>query len=483
MIYGRFFMRNFSKLLTVFILLSLSLFCFTACKSGTERSSYDLSIKYNEGKIDGKLSYKFVNSHNTTFDHLIFNLHANAYKQGAKHRPVTTTSEAKAYPNGLSYGEIAINSVKANEQNLSYEIFGEDGQFLKINTGEIKHGKSILVDVDFTTILPDSTLRLGKTSHGVNLADFFPTACKIEDGKFLQINYSPLGDPYFADLHDYSVDLTVPSEYTVASSGFPTLTEVDGVYTTYSYELIAGRDFAFALSKGYEVYSKIHDGVTYTYYGLRDDGEEMLNQMIDCASYFSSSFGAYPYKSLSLAECELSFGGMEYSGLCFINEATVKEDKIRIIAHEIAHEWWHSAVGNNQNTCAYIDEGLAEYSTYLYLLKNHGEDKAKQMINTAKLAYKSFFSIEETLLGAVDTTMERELSSFKNEYEYSCLAYNKSLIMFYEYGKAIGEDSAIKALAKLYKENLNGDLNLERLTKVLGHTEHFTSFIEGKVLM
>ena len=105
------------------------------------------------------------------------------------------------------------------------------------------------------------------------------------------------------------------------------------------------------------------------------------------------------------------------------------------------------------------------------------------MINSAKLAYKSFFSVEETLSGNVNTVMQRELSTFKNEYEYSNVAYNKSLIMFYEYGKAIGEDKAIKKLAKLYSSNVNGELSLEKLIKGLGYGEHFKSFVYGKVLI
>ena len=36
-----------------------------------------------DGEINGKLCYKFVNSYNRIFDNLIFNLHANAYKENA----------------------------------------------------------------------------------------------------------------------------------------------------------------------------------------------------------------------------------------------------------------------------------------------------------------------------------------------------------------------------------------------------------------
>ena len=476
-------MRSLFKFLILLFSFSL-FFCFlSSCKNTDQRSLYELNFKYNEDKIDGKLSYKFVNTYNTTFYHLVFNLHANAYKQGAINRPTTATTEARAYPNGISYGDITINGVTSNNAQLQYEIYGDDCQFLKIYVDEIKDGDCYNVEIDFTTTLPNSTLRLGKTSVGVNLADFFPTICKIEDGKFKELSYSPIGDPFLADLHDYKVDATIPSEYSIASSGFPTLTVVDGTHTTYSYELLNGRDFALALSKNYKVFCKTQGDVVYTYYGFSDDGEQCLNQMIDCTEFYSKSFGSYQYKSLSLAECDFVFGGMEYSGLCFINYNLPTEEKMQIIAHEVAHEWWHSAVGNDQNESAYLDEGLAEYSTYLYTLNANNKKIANEQINSAKLAYKSFFTVEETLSGKANTIMNRELCSFKNEYEYANIAYNKSLIMFYEYGKAIGEESAIKKLASLYDAHKNKDLTLQSLIQYLGYSEHFNSYVDGKVLI
>ena len=476
-------MRFILKIIVTIIFTISTLCVLPSCKKHTKLSSYDLSVKYEDGKIDGKLVYKFVNSYKTTFNHVIFNLHANAYKENATYRPTTSTNEAKGYPEGVSYGKIEIDNVLIKGSVAKHQIYGEDDNFLKVDVGSVKKGNSVTIEIDFTTYIPKSALRLGENSLGVNLADFFPVACKVQNGKFLEINYAPVGDPYFADLHDYEIDITVPSEYTVASSGFPTLTNVDGITTTYSYSLQKGRDFAFLLSKNYSVASKTSDGVVFTYYGYDSDVEEMLRLAIDAVGYFSKAFGEYPYKSLSLAECNLAFGGMEYTGLCFIDYTLEKEDKKSVITHEIAHQWWHSCVTNNQYTSGYIDEGLAEYSTYLYFKARKGKDVADEMINNAKLAYKSFFSINETLSGKVNTVMQRELSTFKNEYEYANVAYNKSLIMFYEYGKAIGEDKAIKKLAKLYKSNLNGELSLEKLIKTLGYGDHFKSFVYGNVLI
>ena len=476
-------MRSVFRLLLAFVLSLTAIYVLPSCKKNTELSSYDLQIRYEEGKIDGKLVYKLVNPYKTVFNHVVFNLHANAYKKGAKRRPTTTTGEAKAYPNGISYGQIDVQGVRVKGASAKYQIYGDDGEFLKVFFDGIKRGKSVEIEIDFITKIPNSALRLGENKTAVNLADFFPVACKLQDGRFLEIPYSSVGDPFFSDLHNYKVTITVPSEYTVSSSGCPTLTNVDGANTTYSYELKNGRDFAFALSKNYQVAAKTSGNVLYTYYGFGEDIEEMLNVAIDAVNFFSKAFGNYQYKSLSFAECQLAFGGMEYTGLCFIDYSLTKEEKINVLVHETAHQWWHSAVANNQSVTAYLDEGLAEYSTYLYLKARKAAAEANNMINSAKLAYKSFFSVEQTLSGNVNTVMERELSTFKNEFEYSNIAYNKSLIMFYEYGKAIGEERAIKNLSNLYGDNIGGEISLNKLIKALGYGEHFKSYVLGNVLI
>lgn len=454
---------------------------FSGCKREQALSSYHLSLVYEEGEISGKLVYKFVNRQNDTFNCLKFNLHANAYRENSTVCPVTQTSWARAFPYGESYGGITIDKVLIDGETASYET-SSCGNFLTVQTEEIYPNDSQEVEISFTTVIPKSTLRLGENEDGVNLADFFPTACKIEGGDFVEIPYSPIGDPYYSDVHDYFVSLTLPSEYVVASSGYPTLTEVDENTTTYSYELLSGRDFAFAISKNYNVHTLTEKGVILNYYTADGNGEEILQVLKNCYTFFKDSFGALPYNSISVADVGFCYGGMEFSGLCFVSDKLDVEDKKTALIHELAHQWWHGGVGTNQNEKHFIDEGLAEFSTYLYLFSSDKE-RANLMIDTAKSAYKSFFSIEELLSGKVDTTMQRELSSFKSEYEYVNIAYNKGLIMFYEYQNAVGLNTAVKNLKKLYGKNYLKNVDLTSLINCLGYGEHFNSFVTGKVII
>lgn len=469
--------------LLICLLFLICIFPSVSCKKKTSLSKYDISLTYNDGEIYGKCVYKFINHYNQTFNKLKFNLFANAYKKGAINPPVLDCDYPKAYPFGESFGCITIESVKVENSPAEFTVYGSDGQFLEILTGEIYPNESKEVEINFKTVIPKSLLRLGINDKSINLGDFFPTACKIENDTFKEISYYGLGDPYFSECANYSVSITLPSTYTVASSGTPTLTEIGEFGTTYSYELQSGRDFAFVLSENFNVTSQKVGNLTINYYHFDDNGQQILDTIIDCVQYFSKTFGNLQISTLSVAQTPFLYGGMEYSGLCVVNSNLTDEDFKYSLIHEIAHQWWHGGVGCDGYTQGFIDEGLAEYSTYLYLSNTYGKNYGNEMIENTKLAYKSFFNLNSLLSGDVDTSMIRELHSYKSLLEYVNITYNKSLLMFYEYEQAIGKSKTISKLKKLYQKYVGKEIDLYKLTQVLGLKEHFYSFAEGKVII
>ncbi len=474
-------MKKFISTLS-FILLSLfifaAVFSVTACKEQKNyRSSYQITLIFDGEKIDGQLIYKTI----PAASDMDFCLYANAYRDGAKH-PVNSKEDIqKAYPDGISYGEIRINSATINEKSADYELIGEDLNNLRVNLGEVKN-EEIAIGLSFTTIIPDSINRLGKNGEKVNLCDFFPIACVYDGEKYYECVYSNIGDPYYSEACDYTVSLTLPSVYTVASSGMATGSTIGGENTTYTFNIQGGRDFAFALGKDFQVTQR-ETGDVKIYYYSDEVNENAASLAASCIEYFSEIFGEYPYKTYSLAEVGFIESGMEHSGMCFISNTLPNEEKMLTIIHETAHEWWYSAVGNNQIEEAFLDEGLAEYSTYLYLLNNGYENLANEMIKNAKSAYKSFFSINELLSGSLSTNMNKTIFEFKNKYDYINIAYNKSLIMFSEYEKAVGQNRAIKGLSAFYKNNLYKNVCADDLIDYLGLKEFFYSYIDGKVLI
>lgn len=476
-----FFRKKLSALL-VAVLVALSFSAFPSCKKPTEkRDECVLSLEYLDGKIHGKAFYTLTNKSNGAYTDVKFNLYANAYEKSAKYSPVEEKKKADAFKGG--YGNIRIEYAKANGKDAAFTVGGEDENALAVICDEYFPDERVSVELGFVTTLPTADLRLGKTATTINLADFYPVPCKFTENGREECLYSPFGDPYRSDATDFSVSLTLPSEYTVASSGYPEKTLADGEKTTYCYSLKGGRYFSFVLSKDFGVESRRDGDVTVTAFSAKGNQVALAETAAAALNYFSKTFGDYPYKSLNVADAPFSCGGMEYSGLCLISDALTETERKYAVVHEVAHQWWCCGVGNDQINAAYLDEGLAEFSTYLYLYDNGEKDEAQAMLDNAKSAYKAYFDIYKTLGGEANTKMQRNLKEFSSLGEYVAIAYDKSLLMFASYAETVGMPKTKKRLKKLYADRLYGEITLNDVTKTLGLKEHFVSYVDGKVLI
>lgn len=473
-------MRRIISFLLFFVSLALVL-PISSCGKKTAKNTCTLNLTYDEnnGIISGKAAYKFVNASNGVLNELLFNLYPNVFD--GKNDVFSPEKKAGIFYAGETFGNIKISSVTSGGMPLTFS-FSEDDLLLKVAADKIYPDDETEIEIEFSTTLPKANNRLGITENVVNAADFYPTLCKITDSGFVCPEYCGTGDPFYADCADFSVSINLPSVFSAACSGEATKTVIDGERTNYSFEIENGRYFALAFSDKFNV-SAIKSGDTDIYYYSASGDEERLDEVKKCFEFYVKSFGAYPYKTFSVVETGLDALGTEFSGMCFINEKAEADKKLRAALHETAHEWWGITVGTDQINEAFIDEGLAEYSVYLYYLLNDKTEQAEQMINTAKAAYKSFFEINSIFAGKANTAMNRPLSSFKSEAEYVAIAYDKSLIMFAELEKTVGAKKNVSHMKKLYSDNKSGICTATELIKAFGRKEYFDSFITGKVIV
>lgn len=478
------------RIITLFLCAAAILFIapLSACRETTAPNSCFLDLYYDSdaGIISGKAVYKFVNSSNEIMNKIKFNLYPNAYTEKNK---AFFESYKDAYYQCESFGGIKIlscssgenSSGNAPEKNLGFTV-SENELTLDVLCGDILPGKTAEIAIDFETTLPKARLRLGITENAVNLGECYPALCKIAENGFVPTEYHSFGDSCFSDVFDYRAEINVPSAFTVACSGAPEKTVIDGDRTNYSFSLENGRYFAFALSDKFNV-SAIKSGNTDIYYYSASAENRKSDEVKKYFDFYSSEFGEYPYKTFSVVETGLFCGGAEFSGLCFISDKIDDENKQSAALHETAHQWWGAVVGNDQTTEGYIDEGLCEYSAYLYLLFSGQTDAANGMIDKAKAAYKSFFDIKSFFSDNADTSMNRPLNTYANEEEYVAITYRKSLVMFAELEKTVGVKKNTSAMRKLYKDNKFKNIGLNELTKAFGRKEYFESFVSGKVII
>lgn len=447
-------MKKIALFLTFLLLFCAIPFSLSACSGQDKITCYDIDLELNDYTLTASQTIDFYNFSNLVFDELKFNLFANAFREGAIYSPVSPQYQVHAYPNGKSYGNITINAVKVQNESVDFSIVGQDENILSVPLGEeVFPNERAKVYIEYTVNLANIIARTGYNSNTINIANFYPILCGIDEHGFYECLYYSVGDPFFSDVACYNVSITLDEKYKVASSGEQVdLTNKNGK-NIIKYRLDCSRDFAFVISDKFSVISDTSTDTTINYFYYKDDEPlKNIEFAIKAVDLFTELFGAYPYKTLAVVQTPFVQGGMEYPALTMISDTLTGLNYGEVIVHETAHQWWQSAVGSNEIEYPFLDEGLAEYSVVLFYerFSEYGFTR-KELIKASEDTYKVFCSVYNKIFKGVNTIMNRPIKDFTSEYEYVNLVYVKPCIMYDYLRQTIGEKKFFSSLQKYYK--------------------------------
>ncbi len=183
-----------------------------------------------------------------------------------------------------------------------------------------------------------------------------------------------------------TVTATAPRSLVFVSNGTPALVAADDATRTVRFsekEPVAYLSFALG---AYTVRRAQHAGVDYSVYLQRDDGglaERYLGEMQRIVDFYAERFGPYPFSGLSLVEVDDRFAlPRGTSALLLVTSSFLNDrfpdrfaDELRVVAHEIAHQWWANLVAIESADDHWLNEGFAEYSALLYHEHRSGEER------------------------------------------------------------------------------------------------------------
>lgn len=449
------------------ITLILNIMVLSGCTTELTRAAkglnvYTIDAVYDEmgHTVKATQTVEYVNRSKVPLEEIKFHLYPNAFRKGAAIKPISDGSIDKAYPNGESWGDIMINSVKLGDKAAEHLVGGEDRNILTVVLPVALYPNAkYTITMDYTVRLANVEHRLGYTDKAVNLGNWYPIACVYENGGFVTDPYYANGDPFYSEAANYYISLTLDSDFIVAATGRNIMTALNGKTKTLKFEALAVRDFAFALSKDFKTINRTDGTVTVMYYYYDDPTPDASADIaMEAVDVFGEMIGKYPYPVLSVAQVPFIYGGMEYPGLVFISDSLQDAEQYReTIVHEVAHQWWYVAVGNNQVAHPWLDEGLTEYTTTLFYerMPKYGVEKADRIILTLQ-AYHIFVDMFERVRGELDTSMTRASNEYLTEYEYVYMTYVKGELMFDNIRSLIGNDKFFSALKIYYKDNKFG---------------------------
>lgn len=421
---------------------------------------YDLEARFVEKDNTLQVIQRttYFNKHSKDFETIYFHLYPNAYGD-KENLPFPSDEMEFAYPKGFEPGNIEIKNVKVQGKQVKYDVEGQQKTILKIDLPEVlKSQGEVTLYFEYEVKIPPSASRFGYGETTYNLGNWYPVAAVYDDEGWNLDPYYAIGDPFYSEVSNYKVSLTLPKEYQLATTGDIVNTQKtkgQKKEKTWTVQANGVRDFAWVMSKDFKILrDKAGDTDIHVYYGENQQGKKALEVAKDSIDIFNKSFGIYPYKQFSVVASDFYIGGMEYPNLVYIDKNVFAMDTTLmleyIIAHETAHQWWYGIVGNNQVKEPWIDEALTEYSTILYFREKYGEEIGMRVFKT--MVVDDYTRIKDKLPGKKEI-IARSVDEFKDNREYSGLVYSKGAIMFYQLEKEIGKENMLSILQYYMGEN------------------------------
>ena len=194
----------------------------------------------------------------------------------------------------------------------------------------------------------------------------FPVLAMYADGKWDENPYFYAGETACSPCTDYTAVLSVPKDFVVASTGSAVR---KGAAVRINADDV--RDMAITACDYMREDSATVSGKKINlFYLTRKNTNGLFRKYVlgaaeDALAMFTELIGDYAYDELDVVEAYLP-GGMEYPGLVLINTDAGRKnvsysDLCELTAHEVGHEWFYAAVGNDQYSEAWLDEGFATY--------------------------------------------------------------------------------------------------------------------------
>ena len=415
----------------VFLILQATVFC-EECGSEIEKvdseqdatnAIYELELKMGgDGSFQIGASIEVTNDSTDSWSEIGFYLVPNAMN----------SEETSNYEDEDL--EIEVSSVSIDGVDTDYQL--DNNELLVELEDKLKPDSAATVAVEYSMILPEGGMRLSQVEDNYYLAHWYPMLGIYKDGWEI-IDYDPKGESYDTDYGDYTVNYELPKEYLVASSG------EDGPIEATQSGLVKGqniKDFYLAIMDPDEwesqtVQANDTDLRVFTPV-LADMLEETSELATEAYVYFEENIGDNPFGELDIIGND---GYMEYPNI--IEVAADEESQESVLVHEIAHQWFYYLVANDPYYEAWLDEGLTEFASSIFISERYDDDE---------YGFWGAATAEEYY--PTETYVNIPLDKFDEEAYYSTI-YGKVPMLLKAYFDSLdGNESALEFLAAYYAE-------------------------------
>ena len=365
------------------------------------------------------------------------------------------------YGSRFSTGGLILDSAAVNGEKVRH-AWGDDAKTVLTLPADWAAGEAITVTLEYHVNIPDCGSRFGVQDGIFALGNVFPTLALWQEDGWRTESYVSIGDPFLTECANWTVRLTLPRDYAVASTGWAEPAYL-GDAAVYTLEAQAVRDFALVISDRFAASSAMADDVLITAYAKdASDARRMVKYARQAIECYEEHYGEYLCPTLTLAEVSFPYGGMEYPRMVMIGSSLMAaaDDSLEVtVAHEVAHQWWYAMVGSDSYYQAWQDESLCEYALMDYVGQVYGASARESLI---------FDRIETAMRITIPrgVTPGSPIDYFQDLTEYSQVVYRRGAALWTALETLMGKqqlDSALQQYVQAYRFSTATRQDLARL--------------------
>lgn len=339
----------------------------------------------------------------------------------------------RLFPNAAG-GKATVSEVQIDGETVS-PIHELQETAIRLRFPEaLEPGVGVEIQMDFQIDVPTEmggNYSLFGYSGGVLALDKFYPVIPVYDDEGWNVEIPPEnGDLTYYDVAFYQVHVTAPADLVIATSGVEVAREHQGERQSLTFAAGPARDFYLAASEEYVVLEESIGETTIRSYApmaYQHHAGLLLGFAEDALRSFNRRFGPYPYTEFDFVSVPIDISGMEYAGIVALGFGLYDPNGQprglpsrvlleSITAHETAHQWFYNTVGSDQLDDPWLDEAMAQYSTWLYYLDRYGEEAAR--------SYRQSWEDNWSKVGQATTPIGMPSAAYSKE-EYSPIVYGR----------------------------------------------------------
>ncbi|NOZ70383.1 MAG: M1 family metallopeptidase [Chloroflexi bacterium] len=359
--------------------------------------------------------------------------------------------DLRLFPN-VGGGRSRVTQLLVNGEPVTPRYTLQDSVMIVPMQPPLLPGESVVLAMSFYVEIPTEpggnygTFAL--LDNILALAHFYPMIAVYDDEGW-NVEIAPeMGDVVYADTSYYLVRVTAPASQTLVASGVAVEKEKIGDQQVVTFAAGPMRDFYLVSSDRYEVQSEQVGNTMVNAYAPGEYASEntlALRYATQALGVYTSRFGDYPFTELDVVGTPTLAGGVEYPGIVAISLSLYDPAKSffeAATAHEVAHQWWYSVVGNDQIDEPWLDESLTQYATLQYWKDVYGQ--------AAYLAAHRVMKGRWDQIDDADIPIGLPVAAY-DLASYSGIIYGRGPLFFETLAQTMGEDTFDAFLRDYYQ--------------------------------